>query len=43
MLRIGDLDIDSAGQGGDSDIEIQMKDIPRPYEVKKIIDQYRQM
>lgn len=43
ILSIGDLDIDSAGQGGDRDIEIEMKAIPRPYEVKKIIDQYRKM
>ena len=43
ILKIGDLDIDSAGQGGDSDIEIQMEKIPRPYEVKKLIDQYRKM
>lgn len=43
ILKIGDLDIDSAGQGGESDIEIQMKKIPRPYEVKKLIDQYRKM
>ncbi len=44
ILKIGDLDIDSAGQGGESgDIEIQMTRIPRPYEVKKLIDQYRKM
>lgn len=43
VLRVGDLDIDSAGQAGDRDIEIEMNRIPRPYEVKKIIDQYRKM
>ncbi len=43
MLAVGNLDIDSAGQAGDRDIEIQMNLIPRPYEVKKIIDQYRKM
>jgi len=43
VLGVGNLDIDSAGQSGDRDIEIQMHLIPRPYEVKKIIDQYRAM
>jgi hypothetical protein len=43
MLAVGNLDIDSAGQAGDRDIEIEMNLIPRPYEVKKIIDQYRKM
>jgi len=43
ILNVGDVDIDSAGQAGDRDIEISMKCIPRPYDVKKIIDQYRRM
>jgi len=43
VLNVGDVDIDSAGQAGDRDIEISMRSIPRPYVVKKIIDQYRRM
>lgn len=40
ILSVGTIGIDSAGQDG---IEIEMDDIPRPYEVKKIIDKYRKM
>jgi hypothetical protein len=40
VMSVGSLGIDSAGQ---EDIEIQVRDIPRPYEVKKLIDRYRKM
>ena len=40
MFNVGTIGIDSAGQ---DDIEIEARDIPRPYEVKKTIDQYRKM
>lgn len=40
LLNVGYIGIDSAGQDG---IEIEIRDIPGPYEVKKIIDQYRAM
>lgn len=40
MLNVGTVGIDSAGQDG---IEIEVKDIPFPYEIKKIIDKHRRM
>jgi membrane protein YdbS with pleckstrin-like domain len=40
IFGVGALGIDSAGQDG---IEIEVRDIPRPYEIKKVIDQYRRM
>ncbi len=40
MLNVGYLGISSSGQEG---IEIEVHDIPRPYEVKKLIDRYRNM
>jgi uncharacterized membrane protein YdbT with pleckstrin-like domain len=40
ILGVGYIGIDSAGQ---DDIEIEMRDIPNPYEVKKVIDTYRKM
>lgn len=40
MLDVGTIGIDSAGQDG---IEIEVSDIPHPYEIKKIIDTYRRM
>ena len=40
LLNVGYIGIDSAGQDG---IEIEVRDIPGPYEVKKIIDRYRTM
>lgn len=40
IFNVGTVGIDSAGQ---DDVEIVMRNIPRPYEVKKIIDQYRKM
>jgi len=40
LLKVGYIGIDSAGQ---DDIEIEIKDIPGPYEVKKLIDRYRAM
>lgn len=40
IFGVGTVGIDSAGQ---DDVEIIMKDIPKPYEVKKVIDTYRKM
>ncbi|MDY7107476.1 MAG: PH domain-containing protein [Planctomycetota bacterium] len=40
LFNVGYVGIDSAGQ---DDIEIEIKDIPGPYKVKKLIDQYRTM
>lgn len=40
LFGVGAIGIDSAGQ---EDIEIEIDDIPRPYEVKKLIDRYRRM
>ncbi len=40
VTGVGYIGIDSAGQDG---IEIEVEDMPRPYEIKKIIDQYRSM
>jgi hypothetical protein len=40
ILGVGVIGIDSAGQDG---IEIEVRDIPNPYEVKRVIDQYRRM
>lgn len=40
LLKVGMVGIDSAGQ---DDVEIVIRDIPDPYEVKKIIDRYRKM
>ena len=40
ILNVGYLGISSAGQG---DIEIEVKDIPRPYELKALIDEHRRM
>jgi uncharacterized membrane protein YdbT with pleckstrin-like domain len=53
IFNVGYIGIDSAGQGGDqiptlhgepprqSNIEIEVHNIPKPYAVKAIIDQYR--
>ena len=50
IFNVGYIGIDSAGQGGEpavgkagerTNIEIEVEHIPKPYEVKKIIDQYR--
>jgi membrane protein YdbS with pleckstrin-like domain len=50
ILNVGYIGIDSAGQGGEptvgsaagrSNIEIEVEHIPKPYAVKKTIDQYR--
>ena len=38
MLNVGSVGISSAGQSG---IEIEAEGIPDPYEIKKLIDQYR--
>ena len=40
VFNVGYIGIDSAGQDG---IEIEIRDIPRPYDVKAIIDRYRRM
>lgn len=40
LLKVGYIGIDSAGQDG---IEIEIRDIPGPYQIKKLIDQYRQL
>jgi membrane protein YdbS with pleckstrin-like domain len=40
ILRVGNIGIDSAGQ---DHVEIEIQDIPGPYQVKKTIDQYRKM
>ena len=40
IFNVGTIGIDSAGQ---DDIEIVMHNMPRPYEVKKIIDRHRRM
>ena len=43
LLGVGRISIDSAGGSDDELIEIVMENIPKPYEVKGIIDQYRKM
>lgn len=40
LFNVGYLGIDSAGQDG---IEIEIGDIPSPYQIKQIIDKYRSM
>jgi uncharacterized membrane protein YdbT with pleckstrin-like domain len=40
IFGVGYIGIDSAGQDG---IEIEIRDIPGPYEIKAIIDRYRDM
>ncbi|NNF43463.1 MAG: PH domain-containing protein [Phycisphaerales bacterium] len=40
IFRVGYIGIDSAGQDG---IEIEIRDIPGPFEIKKVIDRYRKM
>ena len=40
VFKVGYIGISSAGQ---DDIEIQVHDIPKPYEIKKLIDEYRGM
>ncbi|MFK7958984.1 MAG: PH domain-containing protein [Phycisphaerales bacterium] len=40
MFNVGYIGIDSAGQDG---IEIEIRDLPRPYDLKAIIDRYRRM
>ncbi len=40
IFRVGYIGIDSAGQDG---IEIEIRDIPGPYEIKRLIDRYRKM
>jgi hypothetical protein len=40
IMKVGYIGIDSAGQ---DDIEIEIRDIPGPYEIKKLIDRYRSM
>lgn len=40
ILKVGYLGISSSGQDG---IEIEVKDMPRPYAIKALIDEYREM
>ena len=40
IMNVGYLGISSSGQ---DDIEIEIKDLPKPYELKTLIDQYRDM
>ena len=40
LLNVGYIGISSSGQ---DDIEIEVQDIPRPYAVKELIDEYREM
>jgi membrane protein YdbS with pleckstrin-like domain len=40
IFNVGTIGIDSAGQDG---IEIEVHDIPMPYEIKKMIDKHRKM
>lgn len=40
IMNVGYLGISSSGQDG---IEIQIRDVPKPYEVKALIDRYRDM
>ncbi len=40
LLNVGYIGISSSGQ---DDIEIEVRDIPRPYAVKALIDEYREM
>lgn len=40
LTHVGYIGISSAGQ---DDVEIEVKNFPDPYQVKKIIDQYRKM
>ncbi len=40
LLKVGYVGISSSGQDG---IEIEVRDIPRPYELKALIDEYRDM
>ena len=40
IMKVGYLGISSSGQDG---IEIEVRDLPRPYELKALIDNYRDM
>ena len=40
IMKVGYLGISSSGQDG---IEIEVRDLPRPYELKSLIDNYRDM
>jgi hypothetical protein len=40
IMKVGYLGISSSGQDG---IEIEVRDLPRPYELKALIDNYRNM
>lgn len=40
IFNVGYLGISSSGQ---DDIEIEARDLPKPYEIKALIDQYREM
>jgi uncharacterized membrane protein YdbT with pleckstrin-like domain len=44
LFGVGSISIDTAGgEGPDEMVEIEMKNVARPYRVKEIIDQYRRM
>ena len=40
ITNVGYLGISSSGQDG---IEIEIKDLPKPYELKALIDKYRNL
>ena len=40
ITKVGSLGISSSGQDG---IEIEVRDMPKPYELKSLIDAYRNM
>lgn len=43
LLGVGSLSIDSAGGDEKEMVEIQMNHVPRPYNVKQTLDQFRRM
>ena len=43
LLGVGSLSIDSAGGDEHEMVEIQMNNVPRPYNVKQTLDQFRRM
>jgi uncharacterized membrane protein YdbT with pleckstrin-like domain len=43
LLGVGRLSIDAAGGSDEEPIEIEMRHVPRPYQVKELIDRYREL
>jgi len=43
IFSVGRLRIDSAAGGGDTEIEIEMADVPKPHDLKSMIDRYRDL